>query len=79
MDTGLQELKNRLIETDEEFSRLSREHTSHSQRLEQLTSKPFLTDPEQVEEINLKKRKLFLKDQMEKILQRHKKECCSTP
>ena len=79
MDTGLQELKNRLIETDEEFSRLSREHTSHAQRLEQLTSKPFLTDPEQVEEINLKKRKLFLKDQMEKILQRHKKESYSTP
>jgi len=73
MDTGLQELKNRLIATDEQFSRLAKEHSDHEHRLEQLSSKSYLTDSEQVEEVRLKKRKLSLKDQMEQIMQRHKK------
>lgn len=79
MDTGLQELKNRLMATDAEFSRLAAEHSNHERRLEQLSSKTHLTDSEQIEEINLKKRKLSLKDKMESILQQHKKECCVRP
>jgi uncharacterized protein len=73
MDTSLQDLKDRLIATDEEFSRLAKEHSSHESRLAQLSSKTYLTEPEQLEEVNLKKRKLSLKDQMERILQKHKK------
>ena len=79
MDTGLQELKNRLVQTDEEFSRLAREHSNYERRLEQLSNKHFLTDSEQLEEVTLKKKKLSLKDQMERILQRHKKDCCVKP
>jgi uncharacterized protein YdcH (DUF465 family) len=79
MDTGLHELKNRLIETDQEFSRLAREHSDYERRLEQLTSKHYLTDSEQLEEVTLKKKKLSLKDQMEKILQKHKRNCCVNP
>ena len=73
METNLLELKTRLIATDEEFSRLANEHSDHERRLEQLYSKPYLTDSEQLEEVKLKKRKLSLKDQMETILQRYKK------
>jgi len=73
MTTDLQELKNRLIVADEEYSRLAREHSQYERQLEQLSNRPYLTDSEKVEEINLKKRKLSLKDQMEKILQRYKK------
>lgn len=72
METALRELRNRLIETDEEFSRLAQEHTNHERRLEQLSGKPYLTDSEQLEEVDLKKRKLSLKDQMEKILHKHR-------
>ncbi len=79
METNLQELKNRLMASDEEFSRLASEHSNHERRLEQLSRRPYLTDSEQMEEINLKKRKLSLKDQMEKILQRYKKNGCVTP
>lgn len=79
MDTGLQELRNRLIATDQEFSRLVREHSDYERRLEQLSSKTYLSDSEQMEEVKLKKRKLSLKDQMESILQRHKKDCCVKP
>ena len=75
MTTDLQELKNRLIVADEEYSRLSQEHSNYERQLEQLSNRPYLTDSEKVEEINLKKRKLSLKDQMERILQKHKKDC----
>jgi uncharacterized protein YdcH (DUF465 family) len=74
METGFQEIKNQLIATDQEFSRLAQEHSDHERRLEQLYSKPYLTDSEQVEEIRLKKLKLSLKDRMEEILQRHRRQ-----
>ena len=76
MTTELQDLKNRLITADQEYSRLAKEHSNYERQLEQLSNRPYLTDSEKVEEINLKKRKLSLKDQMERILQRHKKDCC---
>jgi uncharacterized protein YdcH (DUF465 family) len=73
MDTNLREIRERLIATDEEFSRLSREHASLDIRLDEFVKKSYLTESEEMEEINLKKRKLWLKDQMERILQNHKK------
>ena len=72
MDRSLEELKQQLIATNEEFSRLSQEHSDYKRRLEELYRHPHLTDEDRIEEINLKKHKLFLKDQMEQILQRYK-------
>jgi uncharacterized protein YdcH (DUF465 family) len=60
--------------TDDEFSRLVREHANYERQLEALKGRPFLTEDEQLQEINLKKRKLSLKDQMEGMIQRYKKE-----
>ena len=74
MDRSLEELKQELIATNEEFSRLAKEHSEHKRRLEELYHHPHLTDADRVEEVNIKKRKLFLKDQMERLLQKHKKE-----
>ena len=74
MDRSLEELKQELIATNEEFSRLAKEHSEHKRRLEELYQHPHLSTANRVEEANLKKRKLNLKDQMERILQKHKKE-----
>ncbi len=74
MEMSLLEVKNRLIATDEEFSRLAREHSAYEQQLQALSNRPFLTEAERVQEIDLKKRKLSLKDQMERIIQKYKKE-----
>jgi len=74
MDRSLEDLKQQLIATNEEFSRLAKEHSEYKRKLEDLYKQPHLTDADRMEEINLKKRKLFLKDQMERILQKHKKE-----
>jgi uncharacterized protein YdcH (DUF465 family) len=66
-----QDLKAQLLQTDEEFHQLAVKHHELEDRLHELTSKHYLSEPEQVEEINLKKRKLQLKDRMEDILRRY--------
>jgi uncharacterized protein YdcH (DUF465 family) len=72
MNAQSQDLKERLLKTDEEFHDLADKHRELEDRLHQLTAKQYLSEPEQVEEINLKKRKLQLKDRMEDIIRRHR-------
>ena len=71
MPTGSQELRDRLLESDDEFRQLAAKHREFEDRLRELTSKPHLSDVEQLEEVTLKKRKLQLKDRMEEIVRRH--------
>ena len=78
MDKSFLDVKNHLMATDPEFSRLAREHSEHEQALAMLANRPFLTETEQLQEINLKKRKLSLKDQMERMVQKYKKESVLT-
>jgi uncharacterized protein YdcH (DUF465 family) len=54
----------------DELKILAAQHHDLDDRLSQLTSKHYLSEPEQVEEIKLKKRKLLLKDRMEDIRRR---------
>jgi uncharacterized protein len=69
MDRNAQEeLKAHLIQTDESFRRLVDEHTDLAHKLENLASRPYLTEQEQIEEVRLKKLKLHAKDQIEAIL-----------
>ena len=67
-------LKERLLQSDAEFRRLAMEHKSYSERLDQLSTKTFLNEEEKLEEVRLKKRKLYLKDQMQSIINRHRHE-----
>ena len=69
-----QELREQLLENDEEFRALSAKHHELDDRLHELGSKSYLADAEQLEETTLKKRKLQLKDRMEDILRRHQAE-----
>jgi uncharacterized protein YdcH (DUF465 family) len=72
MNAQSQDLKEQLLQTDEEFHNLAVKHHELDDRLHELTAKQYLSQPEQLEEINLKKRKLQLKDRMEDILRRHR-------
>ena len=56
--------------TNEEYRRLREEHAGYAIRLQELSSKSYLTEQEQVEEIRLKKLKLRVKDQMETLVQK---------
>ena len=60
-------VREQLLAGHEEFRRLANEHTQHSQRLNSLIEKRYLSDDEKMEEVRLKKLKLRLKDQMENI------------
>ena len=66
------ELKTRLLQTDDEFQQLAAKHHELDDRLHTLAVQPYVSEPEQVEQVTLKKRKLHLKDRMEQILRRHR-------
>ena len=70
MNVQSQGLKEELLNGDEELNELVARHHELEDRLHQLTSKHYLSEPEQVEEVNLKKRKLQIKDRMEDIRRR---------
>ena len=72
MQADLQELKDQLLQTDESFRQLVSEHHTLDERVRHLSSQSFLSTPEQIEEVSLKKRKLRLKDQIEDALRRHR-------
>ncbi|MEP7306694.1 MAG: YdcH family protein [Acidobacteriota bacterium] len=71
---GQSQYAKELLQTDEEFHSLSDQHRQLDDRIHELTSKPYLSEPEQLEEVTLKKQKLQLKDRMEDILRRRQRE-----
>jgi uncharacterized protein YdcH (DUF465 family) len=71
MPKDFEELKRELLQSDEEYRQLATLHHDLDERIHNLTDRHYLTEPEQLEEVQLKKRKLHLKDQMESILRRH--------
>jgi uncharacterized protein YdcH (DUF465 family) len=71
---GETELREQLMENNEEFRRLATEHHAYSQQLDQLNGRAHLSEEERIEEIRLKKKKLALKDQMYSIVEKYRKE-----
>ncbi len=63
------ELRAQLLEGNDEFRRLAQEHAQYSQKLDSLIAKRFLSEEEKLEEVRLKKLKLRLKDEMQRIEQ----------
>jgi len=73
MERNAQEdLKAHLIATNEEYRRLSGQHSDFAHKLDALESLPHLTEEEQIEEVRLKKLKLKLKDEMEAIVSQNR-------
>ena len=61
--------RDQLLASNDEFRKLAQEHAQYAQRLDSLTTKKYLSEDEELEEIRLKKLKLRLKDQMEQLEQ----------
>lgn len=73
-DTGLKEY---LFTHDDRFRELLTEHHKYDERLLELSSLSHPNEDEQIEETVLKKKKLFLKDQMEAIASQYKTSSAS--
>jgi uncharacterized protein len=65
------EISQILYEQNSEYRNLLEEHRSLESRLSELSSRLYLSDTERMEEVTLKKKKLFLKDRMQELVRRH--------
>ena len=65
---SFQQLKESLLQNDEDFRQLAQQHRALDARLGELASQSYSTGADTIEIATLKKRKLQLKDQMEAIL-----------
>jgi uncharacterized protein YdcH (DUF465 family) len=78
MPKDFEELKRQLLQSDEEYRQLAHRHHDLDEQIHNLSAlaatRHYLTEPEQLEEVRLKKVKLQLKDQMESILRRRTTE-----
>ena len=72
MPTDFEELKRQLLQSDEEYRQLATRHHDLDEQIHGLAARHYLTEPEQLEEVTLKKKKLQLKDQMESMLRHHR-------
>ena len=69
-----EEIKEHLISENAEFRRLCEEHKLYEGKLNQLLSRHHMTEQDHVEEVQLKKKKLHLKDQMNSMILRFRHE-----
>ena len=67
-----QDVKHLLLHNNDQYRQLAEQHHRLDNRLHELSDKHYLSPTEQVEEVNLKKRKLALKDRMEAIARQYR-------
>ena len=60
------------LQRDPTYRKLVKQHRSYENRLEKLCKKHFMSETERVESINIKKKKLVLKDRMEQIARKYR-------
>jgi len=60
-----------LIQSDVEYQRLAQEHSRYEAELERLSKNPYLSSEDLQEETKLKKLKLHVKDEMERVFSRY--------
>jgi uncharacterized protein YdcH (DUF465 family) len=78
MPKDFEELKRELLQSDDEYRQLATRHHDLDEQIHNLAARHYLTEPEQLEEVRLKKVKLHLKDQMESILRKHRVEVAAS-
>jgi uncharacterized protein YdcH (DUF465 family) len=72
MSVDTHELRELLLQSDQEFRELALKHHDLDDRLHDLSTRAFLSDTEQLEEVQLKKKKLQVKDKMEDMLRKRR-------
>ena len=67
MATAQRSPRDVIFETDAEYQRLVEKHHQYEAELQKLSQSPYLNSEDLIEEIRLKKLKLHVKDEMERI------------
>lgn len=71
MPITAEDLRQSLLARDPEFRSLVEEHSRYDSQLEQILTSSYINSEDLIQEAELKKRKLHLKDRMELILLRY--------
>jgi uncharacterized protein YdcH (DUF465 family) len=74
-----EEIKEQLMSSSADFRRLAEEHQQYELKLKELLGHHHLTEQDLLEEINLKKKKLQLKDQMNSMVLKLRNELSHQP
>ncbi len=74
MSISPREIREHLTTSDAEIQRLAEEHSRYEAQLEQLSKAPYLSSEDLIQQITLKKLKLRVKDEMERLIARHGRE-----
>lgn len=70
--TKEEELIEKLMREDEAFIKIKKAHAELAGQLDELEKKTFLTPQDEMEIKIIKKKKLAYKDEMEKLLRKHR-------
>ncbi len=71
MSISPRDIREHLMASSAEFQRLAQEHSRYEAQLEQLSETPYLSSEDIIRQTTLKKLKLRVKDQMEKLIALH--------
>ncbi len=66
-------VRDELIKENQDFRELVQQHQNYEKRLTELAQLTYPSDEELLEETTLKKKKLFIKDEIYEIMQNHSK------
>jgi uncharacterized protein YdcH (DUF465 family) len=70
MATAQRSPRDVIFETDADYQRLAEKHQQYEAELQKLSQSPYLNSEDLIEEIKLKKMKLHVKDEMERLAAR---------
>jgi len=74
MPIAPREISEHLMASNPEFQRLAQEHSGYEAQLEQLSKQPYLSSEDLARLTALKKLKLRVKDEMARLIARHRRE-----
>jgi uncharacterized protein YdcH (DUF465 family) len=69
-----EEIREHLTSSNPEFRSLAEQHHSLEDRLRELNTDTHLSEDQQLQEVNLKKQKLNVKDHMNQMIQNYRHE-----
>ena len=67
------EIIDRMLREDDEFKKVYERHQMYAKKLDEFKKKKFLTEQEEIEEKELKKKKLAEKDRMYFLINEYRK------